>query len=144
LQGRERVGVQLSFDEYTHRLMLQAIDKVTKAKGNRLAQLRDMFYNRSKTWRYDSNYRDLAVDTEYHDVEDMLPDEWRLKEEPLSVNDSHSNLRLNINARMSITYNWKRFFANAYGQFVRFSYKDGDVHGRLNDWYVNTSLGVRF
>ncbi len=102
------------------------------------------FYNRSKTWRYDSNYRDWAVDTEYHDVEDMLPDEWRLKEEPLSVNDSHSNLRLNINARMSITYNWKRFFANAYGQFVRFSYKDGDVHGRLNDWYVNTSLGVRF
>ena len=52
LQGRERVGVQLSFDEHTYQLMLQAIDKVTKAKGNRLAQLRDIFYNRSKTEKF--------------------------------------------------------------------------------------------
>ncbi len=52
LQGRERVGVQLSMDEHTYQLMLQAIDKVTKAKGNRLAQLRDLFYNRSKTERF--------------------------------------------------------------------------------------------
>ena len=52
LQGHERVGVQLSFDEHTYQLMLQAIDKVTKAKGNRLAQLRDLFYNRSKTEKF--------------------------------------------------------------------------------------------
>jgi superfamily I DNA and/or RNA helicase len=52
LQGRERVGVQLSMDEHTYQLMLQAIDKVAKAKGNRLAQLRDIFYNRSKTEKF--------------------------------------------------------------------------------------------
>jgi superfamily I DNA and/or RNA helicase len=52
LQGRERVGVQLSFDEHTYQLMLQAIDRVTKAKGNRLAQLRDLFYNHSKTEKF--------------------------------------------------------------------------------------------
>ena len=52
LQGHERVGVQLSFDEHTYQLMLQAIDRVTKAKGNRLAQLRDMFYNHSKTEKF--------------------------------------------------------------------------------------------
>ena len=52
LQGRERVGVQLSLDEHTYQLMLQAIDKVAKAKGNRLAQLRDLFYNRSKTEKF--------------------------------------------------------------------------------------------
>ena len=52
LQGRERVGVQLSFDEHTYQLMLQAIDKVTRAKGNRLAQLRDIFYNHSKTEKF--------------------------------------------------------------------------------------------
>ena len=52
LQGRERVGVQLSMDEHTYQLMLQAIDKVAKAKGNRLAQLRDLFYNRSKTEKF--------------------------------------------------------------------------------------------
>jgi len=49
LQGRERVGVQLSFDEHTYQLMLQALDRVIKAKGNRLAHLRDLFYNKSKT-----------------------------------------------------------------------------------------------
>ncbi len=52
LQGRERVGVQLSMDEHTYQLMLQAIDKVAKAKGNRLAQLRDLFYNRSNTEKF--------------------------------------------------------------------------------------------
>ena len=52
LQGRERVGVQLSMDEHTYQLMLQAIDRVVKSKGNRLAQLRDLFYNRSKTERF--------------------------------------------------------------------------------------------
>ena len=55
LQGRERVGVQLSMDEHTYQLMLQTIDKVTKAKGNRLAQLRDLFYNRSKTEKFTFN-----------------------------------------------------------------------------------------
>ena len=52
LQGRDRVGVQLSFDEHTHQLMLQAVDKVINAKGNRLAQLRDLFYNHSKTEKF--------------------------------------------------------------------------------------------
>ena len=31
------LGVQLSFDETTHRLMMEALDRVIKAKGNRLA-----------------------------------------------------------------------------------------------------------
>ena len=52
LQGHERVGVQLSFDEHTYQLMLQALDRVTRAKGNRLAHLRDLFYNRSKTEKF--------------------------------------------------------------------------------------------
>lgn len=43
------LGVQLSFDETTHRLMMEALDRVIKAKGNRLAQLRDLFYNHSRT-----------------------------------------------------------------------------------------------
>lgn len=52
LQGHERVGVQLSMDEHTYQLMFNAIDRVTKAKGNRLAQLRDLFYNHSKTEKF--------------------------------------------------------------------------------------------
>ncbi len=52
LQAYERVGVQLSMDEYTYQLMLRALDRVAKAKGNRLAKLRDLFYNKSKTEKF--------------------------------------------------------------------------------------------
>ena len=52
LQGHERVGVQLSMDEHTYRLMFGALDRVIAAKGNRLAQLRDLFYNRGKTQKF--------------------------------------------------------------------------------------------
>ncbi|MBQ4006109.1 MAG: helicase, partial [Muribaculaceae bacterium] len=46
LRGAQRLGVSLSFDETTHRLMMGALDRVIKARGNRLAELRDIFYHR--------------------------------------------------------------------------------------------------
>lgn len=45
LRGTEALGVQIYFDETTYRLMFEALDKVMKAKGNRLAYLRDLFYS---------------------------------------------------------------------------------------------------
>jgi len=44
LQAADRVGVQLYFDEHTYRLMFEALNQVIKAKGNRLAKLRDIFH----------------------------------------------------------------------------------------------------
>ena len=38
------LGVQLSFDETSYRLMFEALDRAMRAKGNRLAYLRDLFY----------------------------------------------------------------------------------------------------
>lgn len=38
----DKLGIQLYLDEYTYRLMFQALDTVISAKGNRLAQLRDI------------------------------------------------------------------------------------------------------
>ena len=52
LQAAEQLGVQLSFDETTYRLMLEAIDRVSRAKNNRLAQLRDLFYNPGKEEKF--------------------------------------------------------------------------------------------
>lgn len=43
LLSLERPGVALHFDETTYRLMTQALQRVEKAKGNRLAELRDIF-----------------------------------------------------------------------------------------------------
>jgi len=44
VQNAERIGVQLYLDEYTYRLMFEALDRVIDAKGNRLAELRDIFH----------------------------------------------------------------------------------------------------
>ena len=42
LSNADRLGVQLYLDEYTYRLIFQALDTVISAKDNRLAQLRDI------------------------------------------------------------------------------------------------------
>ena len=47
LQGAEHVGVVLSFDETSYRLMMDALDRAIRGKG-RLAYLRDLFYSRQK------------------------------------------------------------------------------------------------
>lgn len=43
LQSAEGLGVQLSFDETSYRLMFDALDRAIAARGNRLAYLRDLF-----------------------------------------------------------------------------------------------------
>jgi len=47
LQNAEQLGVQLSFDETSYRLMMEALDRAIKGKG-RLGYLRDLFYSRQK------------------------------------------------------------------------------------------------
>ena len=49
IQNADRPGVQLYFDESTYRLMFEALVQVIKAKGNRLAELRDIFHGTQKT-----------------------------------------------------------------------------------------------
>lgn len=52
LQAADRVGVQLYFDEHTYRLMFDALNQVMKAKGNRLAELRDIFHGNAPVGTY--------------------------------------------------------------------------------------------
>ena len=47
LQSAEQLGIQLSFDETSYRLMIEALDRTIKGKG-RLGELRDLFYTPSK------------------------------------------------------------------------------------------------
>lgn len=44
LQSAERLGVQLHFDDYSYKVMFEALRRVIEAKGNRLAMLRDLFH----------------------------------------------------------------------------------------------------
>ena len=51
IQNATDMGVQLFFDETTYRLMFEALDRTIKAKDNRLAYLRDLFYSHTPAKR---------------------------------------------------------------------------------------------
>lgn len=52
VQGADRLGVQLYFDEISYRTMFEALNDVIRAKNNRLAELRDILTgNLPPRWR---------------------------------------------------------------------------------------------
>lgn len=104
------------------------------------------FYNHHKMWHYDSNLKDLVEQGGWEEFLDMEDVDYRIREaktHPIST--ENSSIKLNYDARLSITYEWNnRLFVNAFGQFSNFKYHTEDMSGRLNDWYVNASIGIRF
>jgi hypothetical protein len=106
------------------------------------------FVNRLKVYGYDTNVEDLLEDP-YCWNPDLSDDEWdewfygNLHISPMGEETYNSGLSLGFDARMSITYNVGRFFINAYGQFNNIRYRHADTQGYLNDWFVNTSIGIR-
>ena len=98
-------------------------------------------YNRVKTYNFDSNLRQLAIDEEEHDADELHPEDYRIQ---AMGTDAHNNrIRLNFNARLSLTYSWNRYFVNLNGQFYNFGYHHKGNSGRLNDWFANAAVGVR-
>ena len=51
-QATEEIGIQLSFDETSYKLMFEALDRTMKAKRGRLAYLRDLFYSHQKAAKF--------------------------------------------------------------------------------------------
>ena len=51
-QATEEIGIQLSFDETSYKLMFEALDRTMKSKNNRLAYLRDLFYSHQKAAKF--------------------------------------------------------------------------------------------
>ncbi len=49
---QDTIGVQLSFDETSYRMMFDALDRVIKGKNSRLAYLRDLFHSRQPAQRH--------------------------------------------------------------------------------------------
>lgn len=114
------------------------------------------FYNRIKIWHYDSNLSDFEEDDEAmyekFDTGEISREEydawWEQTLDKMNVwerdhSAHHSNIRFNHDARLSLTYQWDRYFFNVYGQFNNFQYGHQDASGRLNDWFVNASIGIR-
>lgn len=103
------------------------------------------FYNRSRMYRYDSNLKDIVKAGGYDEFLLMDEKDYRIREAETDPEATYnSNMRVNFDARLSITYEWnERIFLNAFGQFSNFRFKADNVSGRLNDWYINASIGLR-
>lgn len=113
--------------------------------------------NRTRINTYDSNFKELAKENllMYVLIESMkeegieglenvnldYTDDCELQS--TGVHSRNNRIALNYTTRLSVTYNWKRYFINANGQFNNFNYKHKAMHGHLNDWYINASVGVR-
>lgn len=62
IQATERqLGVQLYFDETSYRLMFEALGQVLKAKGNRLAELREIFHGNQKAETFSFGFTRFLV-----------------------------------------------------------------------------------
>ena len=99
--------------------------------------------NRIKVYAFKTNVEDVMnqyEDDEYPSDEELLA---QYEITPLTRKSYNSGIAVNFDARISVTYNFGRYFVNAYGQFNNFRYTHEDNHGRLNDWFVNAAFGVR-
>ena len=71
---QEGIGVQLSFDETSYRMMFDALERTMRAKG-RLAYLRDLFYTRSmkaETFTFPDMHFPYLNPTQEHAVNEVL------------------------------------------------------------------------
>jgi hypothetical protein len=57
---------------------------------------------------------------------------------------SNNKVKLNFDARLSVVYNFDRWYVRVYGHYNQFRYGDDFVSGRVTDWTANASLGFRF
>ena len=75
----------------------------------------------------------------------VTEDEWLNNLQVVDTNEETQRGRLLINGdtRLSVTYNWNRYFLSAFGQFNAFRYKHSITNVQIYDWYVKISLGVR-
>ena len=103
------------------------------------------FYNHHKMWHYDSNLKDIVEQETIFGAMDMNEADYKLRAAQQNhITNNNSPMKINIDTRLSITYEWNsRFFINAFGQFSNFKYRMDTISGRLNDWYINASIGVR-
>ena len=104
--------------------------------------------NKIKAYGYATNVPELLGDPRLLD-EDMTDEEWdkwwesSLRLTPMGEKTFNGGITVNFDARMSVGYNFGRYFLNVFGQFNNNRYRHNNSQGYLNDWFVNTSLGVR-
>lgn len=119
-------------------------------------------FNRLDVWHYNSKFRQKALE-EDKDPDTLLEEANSLKnldkaERDKQIGDlfkiwpmednyyerQHSRVIPVIDARLSVTYNVGDWFFNANAQLYHFSFRYEENQGRLVDWHINASGGIRF
>jgi len=109
-------------------------------------------YNRTKLYYYESNY-DVFMDegdVSHKGKKPVSDDPYDISwTEDITLEESRTETNygkpsLSMDARASITYQFRRYFLTVSGHYNRYSNKADDNELKLTDWYVNAALGVRF
>lgn len=107
-------------------------------------------YNRSKAYLYDCNYDIFLDDDEVSptgkkpvpaDMSEDWMDDMAIQEKNTIV--KYGKMSLNLDARVSVTYNINRCFFNIAGQLNHFHNNVANSKLTLTDWYVNGAMGIR-
>lgn len=106
------------------------------------------FVNKLKAYGYETNIPEMMNDPMFWNdkVSYAEWDEWYYENARIEFKGDetfNSGLSIGFDARLSLTYNLGRYFFNIYGQFNNIRYNHDDTKGYLNDWFVNTSIGIR-
>ena len=106
------------------------------------------FVNKLKAYAYATNVEKLMEDPYFWDPTTTNEewDEWfynNLRVTPMGDKTFNSGVSIGFDGRVSLTYNFGRYFFNAFGQFNNIRYHHNSTRGYLNDWFVNTSIGIR-
>lgn len=102
--------------------------------------------NRTRINTYTTNYKEKESENFWMSVlsgeeTEVDPNEYEMTGS--GVHSNNNKVALNFTTRMGVTYNWKRYFISANGQFNNFHFSHSRTHGYLNDWYINAAVGVR-
>ena len=131
---------------------------------NAMAMPTVSFYNRVKVYKYDCNYETVEAKGSTDDYGQWNPEThtWAngKTHRPIPSGDdsswydgvyswengsetTYSLLRLNLDLRLGIAYNWSDYFIGAQAQFNNFSFKKDQCKVNVFDAYARVSLGVR-
>ncbi len=106
------------------------------------------FVNKLKAYGYSTNIEEMMEDPMFWN-DQISYEEWdqwyydNVRITPMGDQMFNSGVTIGFDGRASLTYNFGRYFFNVYGQFNNIRYHHNETNGYLNDWFVNTSIGIR-
>ena len=107
------------------------------------------FYNRTTEYMYDfdfvnPNVKDWEALSEDEVLEWVFDQDTKIVKVDERKETSNNKVKLNFDARLSVVYNFDRWYLRVYGHYNQFRYGNDFVSGRVTDWTANASLGFRF